>query len=82
MRADLQEEEARGMTPRRFSSPHGATPGAQLLSDGRYAVMITAAKTLELIADGAGVRLAFGRAQATLPFENRAFADPNPAVMT
>ncbi|MGE5273258.1 MAG: GH36-type glycosyl hydrolase domain-containing protein, partial [Verrucomicrobiota bacterium] len=28
---------------RRFSSPHGATPRAHLLSNGRYAVMITAA---------------------------------------
>jgi cyclic beta-1,2-glucan synthetase len=28
---------------RRFSSPHGATPRSHLLSNGRYAVMITAA---------------------------------------
>lgn len=28
---------------RKFSSPHGATPRTQLLSNGRYAVMITAA---------------------------------------
>ncbi len=28
---------------RRFSSPHGATPRTQLLSNGRYAVMLTAA---------------------------------------
>ena len=30
-------------TPRRFNSPHALTPRAHLLSNGRYAVMITAA---------------------------------------
>lgn len=28
---------------RRFSSPHGAPPAVQLLCNGRYAVMVTAA---------------------------------------
>ena len=38
--------EVRELVPphsRRFSSPHGATPRTHLLSNGRYAVMITAA---------------------------------------
>jgi cyclic beta-1,2-glucan synthetase len=45
-RTDAAVPDVRELVPphtRAFSSPHGATPRTQLLSNGRYAVMITAA---------------------------------------
>jgi cyclic beta-1,2-glucan synthetase len=45
-RPDAAMADVRELVPahtRKFSSPHGATPRTQLLSNGRYAVMITAA---------------------------------------